>query len=41
VKKHLVEDGPFRMSRTIDSCHSKDKDSGCSFPGERRSQGKN
>jgi hypothetical protein len=28
VKKHLVEDCPFRMSRTIDSCHSKDKDSG-------------
>jgi hypothetical protein len=28
VKKHPVENGPFRMSRTIDSCHSKDKDSG-------------
>jgi len=28
VKKHLVENCPFRMSRTIDSCHSKDKDSG-------------
>ena len=28
MKKHPVENGPFRMSRTIDSCHSKDKDLG-------------
>jgi hypothetical protein len=28
MKKHPVENGPFRISRTIDSCHSKDKDSG-------------